>query len=214
MRLTKYSHACVRLERDGVLVIDPGSWSERASLDGADAVLITHEHVDHLDVEALAEALAQRPSVEIYTHPDVAKQLHELGGVVHQVVPGDEFTAAGFHVRTYGGLHALIHPDIPRVANVGFFIEGDDGSGGVYHPGDSFDVPTDAAVDVLFVPVTAPWLKLAESVDFVRAVAPRRAYALHDMLGNERMLTLVGQQLTNLSGAEYARLTPGDSVTL
>jgi L-ascorbate metabolism protein UlaG (beta-lactamase superfamily) len=209
MRLTKYSHACVRLERDGVLVIDPGSWSERASLDGADAVLITHEHVDHLDVEALAEALGRRPSVEIYTHPDVAKQLHELGGVVHQVVPGDEFTAAGFHVRTYGGLHALIHPDIPRVANVGFFIEGDDGSGGVYHPGDSFDVPEGATVDTLFVPVSGPWLKLSESVDFVRAVGPRRAFALHDGLLNEHGLQFYNRNMENLSNCEYQRLEPG-----
>src|SRR5256714_12807565 len=134
MRLTKFTHACVRLEGDGVLVIDPGSFSERASLDGVDAVLVTHEHFDHLDVDALAEALGRRPSVEIYTHPDVAKQLHELSGVVHEVVPGDEFSAAGFHIRTDGGLHAMIHPDIPRVANVGFYVEGDDGSGGGYHP--------------------------------------------------------------------------------
>ena len=43
MRLTKYSHACVRIERDAaVLVIDPGSFSERAALDGVDAILITH----------------------------------------------------------------------------------------------------------------------------------------------------------------------------
>jgi L-ascorbate metabolism protein UlaG (beta-lactamase superfamily) len=214
MQLTKYSHACVRLERDGVLVIDPGTLSERASLDGADAVLITHEHLDHLDVEALAEALAKRPSVAVYTHPDVTKKLGELAGVVHEVVPGDEFTAAGFRVRAYGGLHAIIHPELPRVSNVGFFVEGDGGSGGVYHPGDSFDVPTDADVEVLFVPVTAPWLKLAESVEFVRAVAPRRAYALHDSLGNDLMLSLVDRHLTNMSGAEYARLAAGESVTL
>ena len=49
MRLTKYTHACVRLERDGsVLVIDPGIWSEPHALLGTHAVLVTHEHCDHL----------------------------------------------------------------------------------------------------------------------------------------------------------------------
>ena len=214
MRLTKFSHACVRLERDAVLVIDPGSLSERAALDGADAVLITHEHADHLDVGALADALARRPSVEVYTHPAVARLLVELGGVVHEVLPGDAFSAAGFGVRAYGGLHAMIHPELPRVPNVGFYIEGDASSGGVYHPGDSFDVPVDVEVETLFVPVSGPWLKLAEAVDFVRQVAPRRAYALHDGLHNEIGHRISDTHLTNLSGCAYARLPAGTAVPL
>ena len=209
MRLTKYSHACVRLERDGaVVVIDPGTLSERTALDGADAVLITHEHVDHLDVDKLTDALAGRPSVRIFTHPEVTPKLGDLAEVVTEVEPGDDFEAAGFAVRTYGGLHAIIHPDLPRVANLGFFIEG------VYHPGDSFDVPTDAEVETLFVPVSGPWLKLSESVEFVRQVAPRRAYALHDGLLNDIGLKLYDTNMVNLSGCEYARLGAGEAVGL
>jgi L-ascorbate metabolism protein UlaG (beta-lactamase superfamily) len=209
MRLTKFSHACVRLDRDGaVLVIDPGSLSERAALSGADAVLITHEHFDHLDVDALTDALAVRPSVRIFTHPEVTPKLGDLAEVVTEVQPGDDFEAAGFAVRTYGGLHAMIHPELPRVANIGFFIEG------VYHPGDSFDVPTDADVETLFVPVSGPWLKLAESVEFVRQVAPRRAYALHDGLLNDVGLTVYDTNLANLAGCDYARLGAGESVAL
>ncbi|HEX2248523.1 MAG TPA: MBL fold metallo-hydrolase, partial [Arthrobacter sp.] len=46
MLLTKFTHSCVRLERDGqVLVLDPGNLSEvDQALDGAGTVLITHEH--------------------------------------------------------------------------------------------------------------------------------------------------------------------------
>jgi L-ascorbate metabolism protein UlaG (beta-lactamase superfamily) len=208
MRLTKFSHACVRLERDGVLVIDPGSLSERAALDGADAVLITHEHFDHLNVEALTDALAARPSVRIFTHPEVTPKLGDLAEVVTEVSAGDDFDAAGFQVRTYGGLHAMIHPDFPRVANLGFFIEG------VYHPGDSFDVPTDADVETLFVPVSGPWLKVSESVEFVRQVAPRRAYALHDGLLNKVGLQVHDHLLGQLGGCEYSRLSAGESVAL
>jgi L-ascorbate metabolism protein UlaG (beta-lactamase superfamily) len=209
MRLTKFSHACVRLDRDGaVLVIDPGSLSERSALDGVDAVLITHEHFDHLNVEALTDALAVRPSVRIYTHPEVTPKLGDLAEVVTEVEPGDDFEAAGFAVRTYGGLHAMIHPELPRVANLGFFIEG------VYHPGDSFDVPTDAEVHTLFVPVSGPWLKLSESVEFVRQVAPRRAFALHDGLLNDVGLKVYDTNLANLAGCDYNRLGAGESVAL
>jgi L-ascorbate metabolism protein UlaG (beta-lactamase superfamily) len=209
MRLTKFSHACVRLDRDGaVLVIDPGTLSERAALDGVDAVLVTHEHFDHLDVDALTDALAARPSVRIFTHPEVTPKLGDLSEVVTEVEPGDDFDAAGFAVRTYGGLHAMIHPELPRVANLGFFIEG------VYHPGDSFDVPTDADVHTLFVPVSGPWLKLAESVEFVRQVAPSRAYALHDGLLNDVGHRVYDGNLSRLAGCDYARLGAGESVAL
>ena len=209
MRLTKYSHACVRLEGDGVLVIDPGVFSEAEALDGVDAVLITHEHFDHLDVDALTDALAKRPAVRIFTHPDVVPKLGDLASVTTAVNSGDDFTAAGFGVRAYGGLHAVIHPDIPRVANLGYAIDET-----VYHPGDSFDVPADVRVDTLFVPVSAPWLKTAESVDFIRAVKPRRAYALHDALLNDLGAPIVERVINQLSGAEYQRLSPGTVLDL
>ncbi len=48
MRITKFGHACVRVEFDGTtVVLDPGVFTDAGALDGADAVLITHEHPDH-----------------------------------------------------------------------------------------------------------------------------------------------------------------------
>jgi L-ascorbate metabolism protein UlaG (beta-lactamase superfamily) len=208
MKLTKFSHSCVRLERDGgVLVIDPGGFSERAALDGVDAILITHEHPDHVDPDAVADAIAKRPDARIYTNASVAKQLADLGDVVTTVESGQSFGAAGFGVRAYGAWHAVIHPDLPPVPNLGYLVDES-----LYHPGDSFDVPAGVAVDTLFVPVTAPWLKASESIDFVRAVRPRRAYALHDGLGNDTLFGLLHQLVNRLSGAEYRRLTPGETI--
>jgi len=206
----KYSHACVRVESDGaVLVIDPGAFTERVALDGADAVLITHEHFDHLDVDALADELGRRPSVRVYTHPEVASKLDALGGVVTTVTSGEAFEAAGFRVRAYGGRHAEIHPEVPRVANLGFLVEDS-----IYHPGDSFDAPEGVSVDTVFVPISGPWLKISESIEFVRRIGPRRAYALHDCLLSDRGFAVYDANMTRLSGCEYARLAPGESVSL
>lgn len=208
MRITKFTHACVRVERDGaVLVIDPGTFTEPEALDGVDAVLITHEHHDHLDVDKLADALGKRPSVTVHTHPEVVPKLAALDGAVTTVTSGERFTAAGLAVRGYGGWHAQIHPDIPRVPNLGFLVEER-----LYHPGDSFDLPEGAQVDTLFVPVSAPWLKLSESVEFVRAVAPRRAFALHDCLLSEAGHTVTDGTMTRLAKCEYARLASGQAV--
>jgi L-ascorbate metabolism protein UlaG (beta-lactamase superfamily) len=74
MKLTKYTHACVRLEKNGgVLVIDPGTFSETAeALDGARAVLVTHEHKDHIDVAAVKSALTGNRELELFAPLGVA----------------------------------------------------------------------------------------------------------------------------------------------
>ncbi|MEU5938395.1 MBL fold metallo-hydrolase [Micromonospora sp. NPDC047548] len=207
MQLTKYTHSCLRLEHDGgVLVVDPGVFSEPEALDGADAVLITHEHPDHLNVEALTRALDRRP-LTINGPTSLAGVLGDAAEVLTVVAPGDSFTAAGVAVRAYGGQHAVIHPDIPVVQNVGYLF-----NDVVYHPGDALAVPDDVQVDTLFAPIHAPWSKFSEVVDFIRAVAPRRAYALHDGLLNDNGFGVLDRQYTALSQTDYRRLEPGTRI--
>ncbi|MFC5923635.1 MBL fold metallo-hydrolase [Micromonospora vulcania] len=207
MRLTKYAHSCLRVEHDGgVLVVDPGVFSDPAALDSADAVLVTHEHPDHLNIAAVRRQLDQRP-FPIHGPASLTKTLGDAAETLSPVTPGESFTAAGVAVRAYGGRHAVIHPDIPVVENLGFLI-----NDVVYHPGDSLVVPEDTPVDTLFAPIHAPWSKFSEVVDFIRAVAPRRAYALHDGLLNDNGLGVLNRQYTALSGTEYRRLEPGSRV--
>jgi L-ascorbate metabolism protein UlaG (beta-lactamase superfamily) len=178
MELTKHRHSCVRIDDgDRHLVLDPGAFSDLdAALDGAQAVLITHEHRDHIDADRLRAAAQADPRLRIWAPASVAEQFADLGEQVVAVGPGESFEAAGFAIRTFGGQHALIHPLIPIVANIGYLIDDV-----VFHPGDSFVVPP-AKVEALLLPAVAPWSKVAEVIDYTIAVRPSRAYPIHDAI--------------------------------
>ncbi|MFE1311372.1 MBL fold metallo-hydrolase [Streptomyces sp. NPDC058755] len=208
MKLTKKSHACVRLEKDGrTLVIDPGGFSEQDAAAGADAILVTHEHPDHFDEGRLRAALEANPAAGIWTLKSVAEQIAAaFPGRVHTVGHGDTFTAAGFDVQVHGELHAVIHPDIPRITNVGYLIDG----GRVFHPGDALTVP-DLPVETLMLPVQAPWNKISEVIDYVREVKPQRAYDIHDALLTDLARPIYDRQIGSLGGTDHQRLTPGAS---
>lgn len=218
--MTKFTHACVRLEKDGsVIVLDPGSFSEvEEAVAGAAAILITHEHADHFDADRIAGAVRSSPSLEVYAPAGVASQLagalrdDDAGARVHAVDPESGYSIAGFDVRTFGGQHALIHPHIPVVKNIGYLIDDN-----LYHPGDSFIVPHGVQVRTLLVPVHAPWSKTAEVIDFVTAVRAPKAHQIHDALLNATGLAMVEGHVSRLGkhyGTDFEHLEPGQSVTL
>ncbi|WUD72429.1 MBL fold metallo-hydrolase [Streptomyces sp. NBC_00510] len=214
MKLTKRGHACVRLEKDGrALVIDPGAFTEPEAATGAEAVLITHEHADHFSEQQLRAALEADPAAEIWTLKSVADQVSAaFPGRVHTVGEGDTFSAAGFDIEVHGQMHAVIHPDIPRITNVGFLVDGS-----VFHPGDALTVPG-RSVQTLLLPVHAPWSKVSEVIDYLREVKPARAIDVHDGLLSDLARTvydrLLGPDGPGVGGAEHGRLAPGDSADL
>ena len=214
MRLTKYTHSCVRLDDGGrALVIDPGTFSEtQLALDGAHAVLITHEHADHIDAPALLAAAQADAALRVWAPAPVAELLGSLGDRVTAVRAGESFSAGGFAVRTFGGLHALIHPLIAApVANVSYLVEG-----AIYHPGDSFMVPQ-VPVETLLIPIHAPWSKIGEVIDFAAAVRAPRAFQIHDALLSDIGSALVDRLVGTVGatyGTTYSRLATTESVDL
>ena len=209
MKLTKYGHACVRFDKGHhSLVVDPGKLTpEPGLLDGVETILITHEHFDHFDPERLAMAVAENPSITIYTCHGVAQHLESLPSRVHVVSHGETLAVPGFDVRVVGTKHHRIHPDVPPIENVGFLIDGE-----VFHPGDALTVTN---APTLLVPGQAPWLNQIDLLTYIRAVRARRVYAIHDGLLNDwglHMLDHLLQSEAELQGAEIRRPAKGESI--
>jgi L-ascorbate metabolism protein UlaG (beta-lactamase superfamily) len=213
MKLTKHEQSCVVLEKDGAsIVIDPGSFSAGAAeiIAAADAILLSHEHMDHVNEAAINAALAARPELRVYAPAALSGQFSRYPGQFTAVAPGDTLDLASFAITVHGGRHAVIHPDIPAVANVGYLVDGT-----VYHPGDAFFVP-DAPVSVLLLPTSGPWMKVGEAADFVRAVRPQQVVQIHDILLSDIGLALVGNLLgaQGLTGLPLTVIPAGDSVSV
>ncbi|MGH3753317.1 MAG: MBL fold metallo-hydrolase [Pseudonocardiaceae bacterium] len=178
MQIVHWGQSCVLADTGTTrLLLDPGVYSAGfEELTGLDAILVTHQHPDHLDLERLPALLAANPAAELVVDAGSAKLLANVG-IAHQVVgPGQRLVLAGTSVEVIGGDHGVIHPDIPVVPNNGYLI--DSGTGTILHPGDSFTLPG-CDVDVLLLPTVAPWFKVSEAVDYLRAVDPGLAVPIH-----------------------------------
>ena len=208
MQLTHLGQSCLLIEAAGARVlVDPGALSPGfAELRELDAVVVTHGHIDHLDPQRLPALLAANPRARVVAEPSVAADLAGRGDVEADVTalhPGETTSVGGLTLRGVGGLHAVIHEDIPRIGNVGVVFSAD-GEPTFLHPGDSYEVGPDLGpVDVLGLPLAAPWCALKETVAFARAVAAPVVVPIHDVqlapVGRNLFLATVGNLLGEAS---------------
>ena len=196
MRLTKFGHSCLLVEESGARVLlDPGSFSEGfETLEGLTAVCLTHQHVDHVDPERVRPLLDRNPGVRVVSDEGSAEALGEAGADVEVVHDGDELALGGLALRVVGRDHAAVHPEVPVVPNVGYLV-----GGRLFHPGDALTMPGEP-VEVLAVPAGAPWLKLADAVDYLRKVGPRVAVPVHEKVLSEAGISSHYRLLEQLGG--------------
>ena len=203
MRITKFGHSCLHVEDgDARILFDPGTFSAGfEQLTGLTAVLITHQHADHLDMARLPAVLAANPQATVYADAASAGTLRDAGVEVTAVSAGQTIDV-GTPVTVHGRTHAVIHADIPVIPNAQYLV-----GGRLLHPGDSLEVP-DVAIEVLALPASAPWMALKEAVEFYRTVAPTVAFPIH-----ERILAhpaMVYGNLDRLKPAGSSWLEPAD----
>ena len=205
MKLTKYAHACFTLEKDGkLLVVDPGGWTtDLPPLENVVAIVVTHEHPDHFDVNALGAIAAHSPDAVIYAHQTITRQFGDTLKV--QAVDAGETVESGpFTLEFFGGSHAVIHASFDPIVNLGVMI-----NDRVYYPGDSFTRP-DKPVYALALPVTAPWMKLSEAMDFATAVKADLVFPTHDAVASEEGKQLADRMIpafVEAYGGTYQRLS-------
>lgn len=209
-RVTKFGHSCVRIESgDARIVIDPGMFTDVAAVDEATAILVTHEHPDHWTPAALLASDA--PILTIAAVADkIRAEAPEAYERVRVIAPG-ETTDVGLSVTAVGELHAVIHPEFPRFHNSGYLIRG---QRSYFHPGDALTGP-EVPVDVLFAPVSAPWARSSELIDFMRAVKAPQNLAIHDRIYSDvGAMIFDGHANTFLpkEGLAYTRLKDGDDL--
>ena len=179
MQITRFGHAAILVEAsDTRILIDPGVFSsdETFALTGLDAIVVTHQHPDHVDPDRLPALLAGSPDAVLLSDPESAAAL-DVGEWIPNA-EGLETVVKGLTVRGVGAQHAVILPEIPRIANIGVLVTGS-GDPTLFHPGDTYEHAPDG-VDVLALPLSAPWAKASETVDFVQRVSPSVLFPIHD----------------------------------
>jgi len=210
MKLTKYEHACFTLETaNETLVVDPGTYtSDFVVTDTIAAVVITHEHTDHFYPDLLATIFTKNPNAILVTLQSIIDKLP--GHKSKAVSPGDTVDIGPFTLKFFGDKHALIHSSMTAIDNIGVLINNT-----VYYPGDSFTLPN-TPIDVLALPVAAPWLKMSESMDFLTAIKPLLVFPTHDAILSDLGKTLPDYLLPAIAqkvGAQYRRID-GTSITV
>ncbi|MBK6886326.1 MAG: MBL fold metallo-hydrolase [Tetrasphaera sp.] len=167
MRITHLGHACLLIEMaDSRILLDPGVFTADLSpATDLDAILVTHQHPDHLDQSRLPGLRRANPGALLLTWE----------------------------------WHALIHDDIPVIANVGVVFAAE-GEPTLYHPGDTL-AEEPGPVDVACFPLNAPWQRSREMTAYLRRLAAPRAIPIHDGLLNATGRNLYLSQARSLGCA-------------
>jgi L-ascorbate metabolism protein UlaG (beta-lactamase superfamily) len=210
MLVTKLEHACLVVEQDGDrLVVDPGTYTRPVDVSGVVAVVVTHEHPDHGTAEQLERILQRNPGIPVFGPAGVASAL--AGSVAVDVVTdGDTRTVGAFALTFHGTRHQVIHSSVPVVDNTGVFVNGT-----LFHPGDAYIDPG-VPVEVFATPVGAPWLQIGALMDHLAAVAPRRAFPIHEATLSDIGFALHTDRIRQVvePAGEVVVLAPGESLTV
>lgn len=209
MRITKLGHCCLLLEINGKrLLTDPGLFTVEAQneLADLDAIFITHEHPDHLHMQSVKAILRKNPKAKIFTVSAVAKILAAENIVSEILGHGQSTDFSGIPVEAWGRRHAEIYKAILPVENAGYLFDNR-----LWYPGDAFTKPA-KPVEILALPVSGPWMKISEALDYALQIAPKSCFPVHDgMLGFIGPAHTLPQKFLGEKNIHFEALTNGQS---
>lgn len=201
MIVTHLGHSCLLVEiADQRVLLDPGGFTDGfESLRDLSAVIVTHQHPDHIDHDRLPALMKANPNARLIVESMTHGILTEKGGPdSEELSSGTSFELGGLTVHPVGKHHAVIHADIPRIDNTGVVLRAA-GEPSLFHPGDALDAEP-GEVDVLCAPINAPWCAMKETIEFVRRIGAPAMVPIHDGLLQERGRNLYLTQIGNLGG--------------
>lgn len=209
MKVTKLEHSGIMVENNGkILLCDPVEFTEKLpEFRNVVAIVITHKHGDHFQPEIIERIIASNPEVRIFAPEDTRDLLP--GAIV--VRGGDSKEVEGFNLSFFGKDHASIIPGQVPCQNLGVVI-----NDLIVDPGDSFDL-SPITPKLLLVPISAPWAKVSEAVNYVLAVKPEMVVSVHDAVLSE-----LGKGYSNNwlkakceeAGIGFAGLRVGESIEI
>ncbi|MDO5696369.1 MAG: MBL fold metallo-hydrolase [Dermatophilus congolensis] len=200
MRLTHFGHSCLLAEiADQRILLDPGGFSAGfEQVTGLDAIVVTHQHPDHWDADRLPDLVRANPNAQLLVEAETGEILRGKGLDAVDLASGTPVALGSVTLNPVGDKHAVIHEDIPRIHNTGVVLRAE-GEPSVFHPGDALDAAP-GEVDVLCVPVNAPWCAMKETIEFVRRIGSETLVPIHDGLLQARGRELYMRQIANFGG--------------
>jgi L-ascorbate metabolism protein UlaG (beta-lactamase superfamily) len=211
MKITKYGHSAFLIEEgEARILLDPGSYSSGfEKLTDLSAIIYTHQHGDHLDRGKLKLLASRNPRAVILADIDSSRLIKIDGFNVQPFRAGDKASIAGVEIEAIGAEHAVIHPDIPIVSNIGYMI-----ASRFFYPGDALTLPV-RTVEILALPIVAPWSKVEEVVDYARNVKPKVVIPAHDaIIATTEMYYGMITSLTDNYGIKFEPLANGSTIEL